>query len=171
MSCPLLLAALIATLSLPVQAFANEGIGFVDMQRVLEESQLGQRLQKQLRDEFEPRTKGFAEEERAIAQMQQALARDKPLMSNDQIAKKEQEIQARIADYQKKTLPIQQELLKAKQEKGREILKPAREALDAIAKKKGLGLVFERGIGGLLYVDEGLDITDEVIKQMDAKTK
>ncbi|BCU07414.1 OmpH family outer membrane protein [Allochromatium tepidum] len=171
MSRPLLFAALIAALSLPVQAPANEGVGFVDMQKVLEESKLGQRLQKQLRDEFEPRTKGFADEEREIARMQQALAKDKPLMSNDQVAKKEQEIKARIEAYQKKTLPIQQELMKAQQEKGREILAPAREALNTVAKKKKLGMVFERGVGGLLYMDEGLDITPDVIEQMDAKTK
>lgn len=171
MSRPLLFAALIAALSLPVQALANEGVGFVDMQKVLEESKLGQRLQKQLRDEFEPRTKGFADEEREIAQMQQALAKDKPLMSNDQVAKKEQEIKARIEAYQKKTLPIQQELMKAQQEKGREILAPAREALNTVAKKKKLGMVFERSVGGLLYMDDGLDITAEVIKQMDSKAK
>ncbi|QGU33080.1 OmpH family outer membrane protein [Thermochromatium tepidum] len=171
MSRLLLLAALIAALSLSVQALANEGVGFVDMQRVLEESKLGQRLQKQLRDEFEPRTKGFVDEEREIAQMQQDLAKDRPLMSNEQIAKKEQEIKTRIETYQKKTLPIQQELMKAQQEKGREILEPAREALNAVAKKKKLGMVFERNVGGLLYADEGLDITAEVIQQMDAKTK
>jgi outer membrane protein len=168
---PFLFAALIAVLSLPVQAAANDGVGFVDMQKVLEESKLGQRLQQQLRDEFEPRTKSFAEEEREIAQMQQALAKDKPLMSNDQVAKKEQEIKARIEAYQKKTLPIQQELMKAQQEKGREILEPAREALNTIAKKKKLGMVFERSVGGLLYMDEGLDITADVIKQLDSKAK
>lgn len=171
MSRPLLFVALIACLSLPVQASANDGVGFVNMQRVLEESKLGQRLQKQLRDDFEPRTKSFAEEEREIAQMQQALAKDKPLMSNDQVAKKEQEIKERIEAYQKKAMPIQQELMKAQQEKGREILEPAREALNTIAKKKKLGMVFERGVGGLLYMDEGLDITAEVIKQMDSKAK
>ncbi|SDX76068.1 outer membrane protein [Allochromatium warmingii] len=171
MSRPLLLLALIASLSLPVQAVANDSVGFVDMQRVLQESKLGQRLQKQLREEFEPRTRSFAEEEREIAQMQQALAKDKPLMSNDQVAKKEQEIKTRIEAYQKKAMPIQQELMKAQQEKGREILEPAREALNSIAKQKKLGMVFERGVNGLLYMDDGLDITDAVVKQMDAKTK
>ena len=171
MSRPFLFAALIAALSLPVQAAAETTVGFVDMQKVLEDSKLGQRLQKQLRDDFEPRTKSFAEEEREIAQMQQALARDKPLMSNDQVAKKEQEIKERIEAYQKKALPIQQELMKAQQEKGREILEPAREALNAVAKKKKLSMVFERGVNGLLYMDDGLDITAEVIEQLDAKAK
>lgn len=166
---PLALALL--GLGLSAQASAADAVGVVDMQRVLEESKLGQRLQKQLRDEFEPRTKDLAAEEREIAQMQQALNKDKPLMSKEQIAKREQEIKDRIEAYQKKALPIQQELMKAQQEKGREILGPAREVLNAVAKNKKLGVVFERGAAGLLYVDEGLDLTAEVIKQLDAKTK
>ncbi|MTW21510.1 OmpH family outer membrane protein [Allochromatium palmeri] len=171
MSRPFLFVALLACLTLPVQASANSSVGFVDMQKVLEDSKLGQRLQQQLREDFEPRTRVFAEDEREIAQMQQALAKDKPLMSNDQVAKKEQQIKERIEAYQKKALPIQQELMKAQQEKGREILEPAREALNVIAKKKKLGMVFERSVSGLLYMDEGLDITADVVKQMDSKTK
>jgi outer membrane protein len=168
---PLSFVALLACLTLPAQASANDNVGFVDMQKVLEESKLGQRLQEQLRKDFEPRAKALAEEERAINQMQQALAKDKALMSNDQVAKKEKEIQDRIEAYQKKALPVQQDLMKTQQEKGREIIGPARDAVNAIAKKKKLGLVFERGAGGLLYTDESLDITADVIKQLDAATK
>ncbi len=161
----------LVVLGFSAQPWAGDTVGVVDMQRVLEESKLGQRLQKQLRDEFEPRTKDFVTEEREIAQMQQAFNKDKPLMSKEQIAKREQEIKDRIEAYQRKIMPIQQELLKAQQEKGREILEPAREILAAVAKGKKLGMVFERGAAGLLYVDDSVDLTAEVIKQLDAKTK
>ncbi len=92
-------------------------------------------------------------------------------MSKEQAAKKEKEIQSRIEDYQKKTQPIQQELMKVQQEKGREIVAPAREAVNAVAKKKKLGMVVERSLAGMLYLDESLEITSEVIKELDAKTK
>ncbi|QIK38159.1 OmpH family outer membrane protein [Caldichromatium japonicum] len=165
------LALTLVILGCSIQVLAADAIGIVDMQKVLEESKLGQRLQKQLRDEFEPRTKDFAAEEREIAQMQQALNKDRPLMSKEQIAKREQEIKDRIEAYQKKIMPIQQELMKAQQEKGREILEPARDVLKTVAKNKKLGMVLERSTAGLLYVDDTVDITAEVIKQLDAKTK
>ncbi|MBK1717962.1 OmpH family outer membrane protein [Thiocystis violacea] len=171
MTRPFLFVALILGLILPVQASSNSSVGFVDMQKVLEESKLGKRLQEQLRKDFEPRAKVLAGEEQEINKMQQELAKDKPLMSNDQVAKKEKEIQGRIEAYQKKALPVQQDLMKTQQEKGREIVGPAREAVKTIAKKKKLGMVFERGAGGLIYTDEGLDITGDVIKQLDATTK
>lgn len=156
---------------LPTLAANNTSVGYVDMQQVLEQSKLGKRLQEQLRKEFEPQAKVFAEDEQQIQALQQSLERDKALMSKDQLAKKQKEIQTRIEDYQKKTLPIQQELMKVQQEKGREIVTPAREAVNAVAKEKKLGMVVERGLAGLLYIDGSLEITADVIQEMDAKTK
>ena len=168
---PILFLALSFFMVLPTLAANNGSVGYVDMQKVLEQSKLGQRLQEHLRKEFEPKARQFAEDEKQIQTMQQSLERDKALMSKDQLAKKEKEIQALIENYQKKTLPIQQELMKVQQEKGREIVVPAREAVNAVAKQKKLGMVVERGLSGLLYLDDSLEITADVIKEMDAKTK
>ncbi len=162
--------ALSLAVIMPGHAASGAGIGYVDMQKVLEESKLGKRVQDQLRKEFEPRAKDFADEEKQIRQAQQEFERDKPLMSKDQVGKKEKEIQARIDAYQKKAMPIQQELMKAQQQKGKEVIGPAREAINAVAKKNKLNMVVERNQGGLLYIDEGLDITADVIKQLDSKS-
>jgi outer membrane protein len=168
---PLLFVTLSLFIALPTLAANNISVGYVDMQQVLEKSKLGKRLQDQLRQEFEPRAKQFAEEEKQIQSLQQSLERDKPLMSKDQVAKKEKEIQTRIEGYQKKTLPIQQELMKVQQSKGREIVAPAREAVNVVAKKKNLSMVLERGLAGMLYIDDSLEITADVIQELDAKTK
>lgn len=162
--------ALSLAVVMPTYAASAVSIGYVDMQKVLEESKLGKRVQEQLRKEFEPRAKGLAEEEKQIRQAQQEFERDKPLMSKDQVGKKEKDLQSRIDAYQKKAMPIQQELMKAQQQKGREVIGPAREAVNTVAKKNKLGMVVERNQGGLLYVDEGLDITADVIKQLDSKS-
>ncbi len=171
MTRPFLFLLLLLLIPFTAQAGGNTGIGYVDMQRVLEESKLGKRLQEQLRKEFEPRGKELAQEELQIQQMQEALERDKLLMSKDQATKKEKDIQARIEAFQKKALPIQQALMKAQQEKGREIIEPAREAVNRVAAKKKLGMVVERGLAGLVYIDDALEITNDVIKQLDAKHK
>jgi outer membrane protein len=48
---------------------------------------------------------------------------------------------------------------------------PAHKAVDAVAKQKKLSMVVERNLAGILYLDDGLDITTEVIKLMDASPK
>lgn len=163
--------ALLVCVILPASAFGAETIGYVDMQKVLEGSKLGQRLQEQLRSEFEPRGKIMAEEEKEIRQLQQSLERDGALMSADQVGKQEAEIKTRIEAFQKEANAIQQEIMKVQQEKGREVIEPARESIKAVAKKKGVAMVVEPGMTGLLYLDETLDLTPDVIKHLDANAK
>ncbi|MBO8085641.1 OmpH family outer membrane protein [Marichromatium sp. AB32] len=167
MSRPLQTKALLLALALPLPALAGPSVGYVDMQKVLEESRIGQQVQEQLRKDFEPRGRALAEEEQTLMQMQQSLERDAPLMSEAQVDKQRTELKERIAAYQKEAAQLQRELMKAQQEKGREIVVPAREVVNAIAEKRGLDMVVERGQNGLLYIDEGLDITEAVIERLD----
>jgi outer membrane protein len=92
-------------------------------------------------------------------------------MSADQVKKKEAEIKQRIEAYQKAGGALQQEVAKVQQQKGREVMAPAQKAVDAVAKQNKLPMVVERSLTGILYLDPGLDITDDVIKHMDASAK
>jgi outer membrane protein len=169
---PSLAIALLASLLLvPAHAQSAETIGFVNMQKVLEDSKLGQRLQEQLRAEFEPRGQTLGKEEQEIRQLQATLERDGPLMSAEQVSKKEDELKTRIEAFQEQAKTLQQEILKVQQEKSREILDPARAAIKAVATKNKVSMVLEPGMSGLLYIDDSLDLTSDVIKSLDASTK
>ncbi|SDX28031.1 OmpH family outer membrane protein [Thiocapsa roseopersicina] len=171
MSRSALLVALALFIIVPTHALAAEVLGYVDMQKVLEESKLGKRLQDQLREEFEPRGQEMAAEEQEIRKLQQSLERDAPLMSADQVSKQEADVQKRIAAFQEKANGIQQEIMKVQQAKSREIIGPARDSISAVAKKNKIGMVVEPGMSGVLYLDEKLDLTAEVVKHLDANTK
>jgi outer membrane protein len=138
----LLIACLGLTLTLGFEAVAQE-LGTVNMDRVLQESQLGQKAQAELEARFGDRRSPLQEEEIAIRQLQAALERDRPLMSTAQVEKKEQEIAERIQAFEKAFTELQKEVLAAQQEAGQEIIPPARDAITAVAKKKGLAAVFE----------------------------
>ncbi len=157
-------------LALSTSALASE-IGYVDMQRVLEESALGKTAQANLQERFGEEQQAFAEEEAAIRQLQQKLERDKPLMSTAQVEKTEQEIQSRIEQFEQAFAKIQQQLARAQQQEGQKILKPARDAVISVAKQRKIDAVFEANQAGIVYLDEDGDITDAVIKAMDAGTQ
>jgi len=161
---PLILASM-----LPVAALATE-IGYVDMQQVLEESNLGKAAQASLEEQFGDEQQAFAREEAEIRQMQQALQRDKPLMSEAQLEKKESELRSRIEQFEEAFTKIQRQLAQAQQQEGNKILKPARDAVIRVAKERNLGAVFEANQSGVVYLDDEGDITDEVIKTMNAST-
>ncbi len=171
MTRPLPFVALLLAIALPASTVGATTIGYVDMQKVLEESKIGRQLQEELRVDFEPRGRALAQEEQEIMQLQQSLKRDAPLMSQAQVAKQESEIKTRIETYQEQATAIQRELMQVQKDKGREIIVPARAAVNAIAKKNKVDMVVERSLAGLLYIDEALDMTADVIKQLDATSK
>ncbi|MBK1706796.1 OmpH family outer membrane protein [Halochromatium glycolicum] len=162
------LLVLIAFL-LAAPVLASE-IGYVDMQRVLEESDLGKAAQANLEERFGGEQQAFAREEAEIRQMQQQLERDRPLMSAEQVEKKETELRERIKRFEEEFTQIQRQLAQAQQQEGNKILQPAREAVISVAKKRKLDAVFEANQSGVVYLDDEGDITDEVIKTMNANT-
>jgi outer membrane protein len=153
--------ALLATTSAQAADF-----GYVNMQRVLKESQLGRDAEARLEERFGERTKPFAEEEMAIRQLQQTLERDKPLMSEAQVTKKETEIRERIQAFEKNFSTVQRELMQAQQEEGAKILEPADKAVKAVAQQKKLSAVFESSQSGILFLDPQTNMTDAVIEYM-----
>ena len=159
------------TLALPLAVAQATDLGYVDMQQVVEKSKVGARVQEQLRKDFEPKAKPIGAEEQAIREAQKTLAKESALKSKDQVEKRQAEIKKRIAAFEAAAAPLQQELMKAQKERGREVLEPAQKAVDAVAKQKKLGMIVERSQAGVVYMDPTLDITAEVIKQMDANTK
>lgn len=161
---------LLAVLAAPGLA-AAEGIGYVDMERVLQESALGKAAQARLEERFGARQQPFAEEAEAIRRLQQTLERDKPLMSKAQVGKSEAEIKTRIEKFEAQTADVQKEIMAAQQEEGRKLIPPAREAVQSVAKQKKLAVVFEANASGVMYLDEAADITDAVIGALDAKAK
>lgn len=170
MSMHRLLLPLLA-LALPCAVAQAASLGYVDMQRVLEESALGKKVQAELRKDFEPRAQELGKTEAEIRKMQESLARESALMSTEQVKKRETEIKQRIESYQKAGGALQQELAKVQQEKGRTIMVPAQKAVESVSKQKKLSMVVERSMAGILYLDEALDITPDVIKLMDANAK
>jgi outer membrane protein len=157
-------------LCLPINSLSTAqaaDVGYVNMERVLKESQLGRAAEARLQERFGDKTQPFAEEELAIRELQQTLERDKPLMSAAQVEKKQTELRERIQAFEQEFSAVQRELMQAQQQEGIKILEPARESINAIAEKKKLTAVFESSQSGILYLDPNTEITDAVIKHLD----
>ena len=146
-----------------------QSIGIVSMERVLQESDAGKQVQAELGERFGEKQQLFGEREREIRQLQASLERDKPLMSKAQVEKKEQDIKSRIEAFEKDFQAVQKEVAEAQQAEGQKLIEPAREAVEKVAKEKKLGAVFEASRAGLMYLGESADITDSVIKALNAK--
>jgi outer membrane protein len=169
-----LVACLLATGLIAAWAStATAEVGFVNMERVFAESPQGEVAQQRLQEEFGEEQRAFAAREREIRQMQARLERDKPLMSKAQLEKKENEIKTLIEQFESDFAAIQEQVAEIQQEEGEKLLEPAQQAIEAVAKEKGISAVFEINTfdpnrAGMLYFEQGseVDLTEAVIEQL-----
>lgn len=164
------LALALAVVCAPLIAAEPITIGYVDMQRVIEESKLGKQAFAALQEKYAEPQAALEKEEKSILQLQQSLSRDGALMSQAELDKRKAEFQERVSQIQRKAAMAQQELSQDQAKLGGNIIKPAQEIITELGKERNLTAIFERTQSGLLYVEADKNLTDEVIKRLDAKS-
>jgi outer membrane protein len=155
----------------PLPAADAVSMGYVDMQQVIEKSKLGQEAQANLEEQFAKPQEELAKEEQAIRKLQETTGRDAALMSQAELDKRKAELEERVMILQRNAAAAQQKLSQEQVKLGAGIIKPAQEIIAELAKEKKLSAVFERNQSGLLYIEDGLNLTDEVIKRLDARSE
>jgi outer membrane protein len=165
-------ASLIALLAVcsPLPAADQAIIGYVDMQRVIEDSKLGKQASATLKEKFADPQAALAQEEQAIREFQQATSRDAALMSEAELEKRRAELQDRVTTLQRSAAATQQELAQEQAKLGAGIVQPAQKIIAELAREKKLSAVFERNQSGLLFIEDELNLTEQVIKRLDAGT-
>jgi outer membrane protein len=144
-------------------------IGFIDIQRVISESQAG----KQARDRFQAQVK---KAEAEILKERQDLDRLKGDLEKKGLLLKEEERRNLEIDFQKRSVNLQrrmsdyqQELQARNNEMMSHILKDLEKIVNEIGKADKFTLILERS--QILYSDQGIDITSKVIETYNSRTK
>jgi outer membrane protein len=127
-------------------------IAYVDLQKVMLESEKGKEARKALSDEFEKRKK-------EIAQRQDELQKITP----EARAEKEKQYQAKLKDYQRVGDDYSAELRQKDHELTQKILKDLEEVVKGMGESEKYTFIFEKTHSGILYATPSIDITDKVI--------
>lgn len=148
---------------------AEQKFGVVDLQDVILKVEDGKRAKAQLQKEVDKKEAELKKEKAQIEKLgQDAQAK---FLSEDAKLEKQKELQERIVKYQKEGMDFQAELKRKEQEMTQKITQQVSGIVESIAKEKGLTAVFELNSSGLLYLKESVNLTDEVIKQYNSKSK
>jgi len=147
-----------------------QNIAFVDVQKVMNQSKKGQEYKKEIQNKVTYYQKKLEEIDRKIAELEKQL--NSPVLSEEAKEKKKKE----LAELKAKGLEIQQkaeeELSAMKAKAERELIKLIRKAAEKYAKEHNIDLIFVGGaIGGVIYHDTAIDITEEILKLVNGETK
>lgn len=153
----------------PVAVQATEvSIGIVSMQKVLDESKKGKEVQKKFEQSVSTEKKELEKREASIKKAQEDFVRDQSTMSDEQRRKKQRDIQNQVGELQQFANEAQDKMSSKRIDLLKTVVEPAKEVVAKVAKEKKMTIVFERGESGLLYFDEAIDLTPEIIKRLDA---
>lgn len=170
--------ALCLSATFAVAAAPERGkIATVSVQKILSGSKAAQEAQKLLQGEVDKFQAKFKAEEDTLSALKSEIEKKGSAWSNEVRTEKEREYQKKLRDYGLKTEDAKLELQQLEKKHMEPILKQLNDAIGDIGKKNGYSLILEystkglRSRTGLLYADDGSDISDLVQKELDTRLK
>ena len=146
-------------------------IGYVDVRQVLLESKVGKKNKAEFEKMIKEKESVLTKEEDKLKALQEAFQKDQVLMTDDQKKAKQKAFQEKADAYQKMVKEAKQEVGKKDNEYTAKSIAEIRGIVAGLAREMKLSLVLEASESGLLYAEEGMDLTPKVLEQFDAKTK
>lgn len=146
-------------------AAAELKIGYVDVQRALNEVEDGREARAKLKREFDEKQRALDEKQEELRVMKEELDKQGPLLTAE--AK-----QDRLNDFQKKMLELQQlymTMQKDLQEREAGVTKGIFErmnrVLNQIAEDDNYTIILEKNESSILYARSHMDLTNELVRK------
>jgi outer membrane protein len=168
-----LVLALIICLGLvtaPVVAQAQK-IAFVDLQKALNLSEAGKEAKEKIKTEVQGYDAEVQSRQEELKKMKEDLEKQAMLLSEEARNAKERDYQQKVKEYQRFTKDIQETLQQMDQDFTRKILEDLLKVAQDYGKSQGYLMILEKTESSIVYADESIDITDEVIKEFDQQGK
>ena len=167
----LLLLPLFLLLNTPILAADKPGIAYVDARKVLLESKVGKKNKAEFEKLIKEKESVLKKEEEKLKAMQDAFQKDQLMMTDEQKKTKQKAFQEKADAYQQMVREAKQEVSKKDNEYAAKSMTEIRGIIADLAKEMKLNLVLEASESGLLYAEEGMDLTPKVLEKYDAKHK
>ena len=170
----LLRCALLSALAAAGNASAADlKVGYIDSARIFQEYADAKEAQAR----FDRQAQGWRDEatekERAVKQLRDEVRDMSPILSSLKRQEKEEALQKAIVEHERFVQSIWGPGGRAAQENERttlEVVNQIRAVVEKIAGERALDLVFDSSSGFLIYADKTLDLTSEVVRQLNERS-
>ena len=167
------LGLLIALVVAGSASAADLKVGYIDSSRIF----LEYKDAKEAQARFDRQAQGWRDEatekERLVKQLRDEVRDMSPILSALKRQEKEEALQKAIAEHERFIQSIWGPQGRAAQENERttqDVVNQIRAVVEKIAGDKALDLVFDSSGGFLIYADKSLDLTSEVVRQLNERS-
>lgn len=141
-------------------------VGYVQVERILQEAPQTSESGKRLEKEFAPRTQELDRLQKQIKDIETALDKDSLTMSETDRKNKERDVANLKIDFQRKQRELREDINLRKNEELGALQDRINKAVTAVSEAEGYDLVV---YGGVAYASKKIDITDKVLKSLGKK--
>lgn len=159
--------ALAMPFSAKAQGTAAVKVAYVDLQKVMMESEKGKEAKRSLTDEAEKLKKTLNQKQDEIQKLKDTIERQGATMTPEARADKEKQYQTKLKDYQRIASDYQTELQQKDMEFTTKILKELEDIIRVMGETDKYTLILEKSQAGILFATPSIDITDRVISRYD----
>jgi len=168
----ILIIAIFTMLFLPFTLRSQtQNIVYVDLQRVMLESEKGKEAKKALTGEADRLKKNLDGKQEELQKMKDAIEKQSATITPDARAEKEKQYQNKLKDYQRLYNDYQGELQQKDMEFTQKIIKDLEEIVKNMGEKEKYTLILEKNQAGILYGASTIDITTKVINLYNEASK
>lgn len=162
----LLCFALLGLFLLPNLALAQDTkVGVVDLQKIMEKSEPGQKAIQELQSEFTEKKSELDSKKAAIDELRSELQKQSMVLSQEAQEEKAAEYRRKVNEFQK----LYQSHQRRMQQKEAELREPIIEKLVDIIREYGrendYTLLMDKNSSGVIFHDQAIEITDAILSE------
>ncbi len=142
-------------------------IGLIDMEKFQQKSVAFQRIKLKLERKFENLKKKLDAEKKEVMKLEEELKKQSLMLSLDAKEDKRRELERKKRYYKYLYNEFSQEMKEAEQDAKRMVSNEIEKIVEKIGRAQGYTIILERRTLGLIYYEESIDITDQVVAAYD----
>jgi len=148
-------------------AYSQTRIGVVNAQEVIEDSKRGAQIQKELSALQKSKAAAMQVLQEDVKRLEKDLL--SPALNAETREDKSEQLEQKRKTLQRTYEDAQRELQRETQEKLLELEKEIMPLIAQYGKAGGFAVIYDRARSGIVYFDEAIDITEDIIRAMDAQ--
>lgn len=150
---------------MPVAAFAEMKIGFVDLAKLSESAPQIKAAQSKIDAEFSSREQELINLQRKLGKQEEKLTKDGAVMSDSERSSLERDILSKRRDLKRSQDEFRDDLNIRKNEMLRQVNIEIGEIIENFARSENYDLIMAQGV---MFASERVDITDLILKKLSA---
>ncbi len=145
-------------------------VAIVDLNRLLVESALGKASQTRLQEYFEAKQNELAQEYQALQREQGSLENQRSVLSMDAYTTRRNDLEQRMLRFRQRSEEAEATFKQMQTDETQGFLSQMAPIIKAIGDEGSYTFILRRTAPAVLYYNPTVDITDEVLRRLDAST-